>query len=213
MSIAILEALGVTAELTGTDITTAALRVMEQDLDAYPEEAVLQALSRCRKELSGRLTLAAIIQRVQELDGRPGPEEAWGMIPKDESGSVIWTDEMAQAFGNCYQLLDDGDHIAARMAFVESYRTLVRQAREFKNPVKWTPSFGHDPSLREGAILKAVELGRLPVQRACALLPSLTEKFQQRGLLAAPDVQPNPQVISYLDDFVKTVCSPEAVHD
>ena len=48
MKPSILKAVAVTAELTGTELSEAALRVMAGDLDAHPEAAVLRALDRCR---------------------------------------------------------------------------------------------------------------------------------------------------------------------
>ena len=74
------EALAVTAELTGTELSVAAAKVMATDLAAYPRQQVLGALARCRRELKTRLTMAAVIERLD--DGRPGAEEAWAMIPK-----------------------------------------------------------------------------------------------------------------------------------
>ena len=82
-AVELLQALAVTAELTGTELSEPAARVMANDLAAYPVQQVLGALTRCRRELKGRLTVAAILERLD--DGRPGPNEAWAMIPQDEA--------------------------------------------------------------------------------------------------------------------------------
>ena len=79
MKPSILKAIAVTAELTGTELSEAALRVMAGDLDTYPEAAVLRALDRCRRELKTRLTLAAALERIEGQDGRPGADEAWAI--------------------------------------------------------------------------------------------------------------------------------------
>ena len=76
------EAIAVTAELTGTVLSKVAAQVMAEDLARYPEAQVMGALTRCRRELKGRLTIADVISRLD--DGRPGVEEAWAMLPKDE---------------------------------------------------------------------------------------------------------------------------------
>ena len=55
----LIDALAVTAELTGTDLTKAAVKVMARDLRVYPLGQVLGALTRCRRELKGRLTIAS----------------------------------------------------------------------------------------------------------------------------------------------------------
>lgn len=168
----IIEAIAVTAELTGTQLSLEAARIMDEDLACYPEQDVLKALARCRRELKSRLTLAEIISRID--DGRPGPEEAWAMIPKDERSSVVWTEEMAEAFGVCYSLIESGDNVQARMAFIEAYRDRVMRARDNKSPIVWRPSLGHDPRGRESVLLEAVEKGRLEAKYAASLIPALS---------------------------------------
>ena len=165
----LLEAIAVTAELTQTQLTEAAARVMAADLSQYPESQVLAALTRCRRELKGRLTIADVITRLD--DGRPGPEEAWAMMPRSEADTVVWTEEMAEAMGVAQPLLDEGDAIAARMAFKECYAKLVAQSRDAKRPVKWTASLGHDPLGREQVLLRAAEQGKLSQPHVAGLLP------------------------------------------
>lgn len=162
----LLQAIAVTAELTGTDLSVPAARVMAIDLSAYPEPQVMGALVRCRRELKGRLTPAEVISRLD--DGRPGPEEAWAMLPKDEFATVVWSAEMAAAAGVAGALRDSP--VQARMAFVEKYRDEVRRARESGAPVRWTVSMGQDPQGREAPILEAIQKGRLAASRA-ELLP------------------------------------------
>jgi len=174
VSRAILQALAVTAELTGTNFSDVAARMMLEDLAPYPEQQVLASLNRCRKELKGRLTLSDILSRID--DGRPGPEEAWSMIPRDESASVVWTEEMAAAFGVALPLLNEGDAVAARMAFTERYRKLCQKARDESAPPKWTPSYGTDQLGREAAITEAMRHNRLSYQQAVTLLPSIKDR-------------------------------------
>lgn len=166
-SVAMLEALAVTAELTGTLLSAVGARVMADDLAPYPENQVLGALARCRKELKGRMTVADVIQRLD--DGRPGPEEAWSMLPQDERATLVWTEEMSGAWGVAIPLLQEGDRIAARMAFLESYRTRVQRARDAGAEVKWTVSIGHDAEGRAMALERAVAAGRLSLERAAQL--------------------------------------------
>lgn len=166
----ILQALGVVCELTGTKLSEAATRVFADDLSLYPEEQVLGALARCRKEIRGRLTLTDVISRLD--DGRPGPEEAWAIISSalaDERITVVWTDEMALASGPARAIIED--RVAARMAFLESYRRLVQLARDDGEPVKWSQSLGYDVHARAGPLLEAVRLGRLPESHVAKLLP------------------------------------------
>lgn len=181
----LLEALAVTAELTGTELSKPAARVMVADLSAYPLPQVLVALSRCRRELKTRLTLAAILERLD--DGRPGANEAWAMIPQDENGSVVWTDEMATAFGVAAPLIAAKQIIAARSAFIEAYERECAKARAELRQPRWFPSFGFDRRQRAPAIEEAVRKGRISQQRAAALLPPPETGNVQPLLLAAPD--------------------------
>jgi hypothetical protein len=173
----LIDALAVTAELTGTQLSPAAAKVMAADLARFPTSQVLDALTRCRRELKGRLTIADVVARID--DGRPGVEEAWAMIPKSESDSVVWTLEMAVAFGVAAPLMDS-DEVAARMAFKEAYGKALSEARNAGTPVKWMPSLGQDASGREGALLLAVEKGRITADQAHRLVPELnySEPFQ-----------------------------------
>lgn len=183
----LLQAIAVTCELTGTTLSEAAARMLAMDLKAYPIAQVLGALSRCRKEVKSRLTLADIVSRLD--DGRPGPEEAWAMIPRSEDASVVWTEEMAQAYGSAIPLLNEGDQVAARMAFVERYRAIVQKARDTGAPPKWTPSLGTDALGREAALMDAAEKGRLTAEHVSGLLPYRD--------------QPNPRLLELLDKAAK----------
>lgn len=153
------DAIAATAELCGSPLSIPALTMIVLDVDQYPEQMIFAALRRCRMEHKGRLTAEAIISRLD--DGRPGPEEAWAMIPRDEAGSVVWTDEMAAAFGIAGPLLAQGEPIPARMAFIEHYRAAVTTARLNAVPPRWTPSLGHDPRGREQVLLEASKKGRI----------------------------------------------------
>lgn len=167
----VLEALAVVAELTGAELSVAAARSFADDLMLYPTEQVLDALSRCRRELKGRLTLASVIERLS--DERPGAEEAWAMLPMNEDVTVVWTEEMAQAWGIAASLMDD--RVAARMAFKEKYTALVQKARTERRPAKWTASLGRDARGRESVLAEALTLGRLSPNYVRGLLPHFTQ--------------------------------------
>lgn len=174
----LLQAVAVTAELCGRTFTEAAARVFVSDLAIYPEHATIKALARCRREVRGFLTIADVVSRLD--DGRPGVEEAWAMMPFDESQSVVWTDEMANAFGVARALLNDGDKVAARMAFKESYTRLIGEARDSGVPVSWSPSLGYDKNGRESVLADAVAKGRLTyshAQQICPALPPMAENI------------------------------------
>lgn len=165
----LIEALAVTAELLGTQLSGGAKRVMLMDLDAYPESAVILALGKCRRELKGRLTIAEIVARID--DGRPGAEEAWAMIPRDEDATAVWTEEMVAAWAVARQMINAGEEIPARMAFKEKYLALVADARNSGRGVVWSVSLGQDANERETALSAAVSAGRISAPHAAKLLP------------------------------------------
>lgn len=178
----VLEAIAVTAELCGKVFSPAAARQFAADLSPYPEEQVLGALERCRREVKGILSLADVISRLD--DGRPGADEAWALMPRDETQSVVWTDEMAVAYGIALPLLTMGDAVAARVAFRECYTRVVTLARCERRPAQWRLSPGRDPASRVQAIADAVEKGRLSRAHAMALLPDVANAQADALLLA-----------------------------
>lgn len=165
------KALGMTAAMYDRRMPPEAAQLFADDLDGFPPALVLASLARCRKELRTFPTVADIIARID--DSRPGPEEAWAMVPKDESASIVWTPEMRDAFAVARPLIGQDD-VAARMAFLESYRKLCSEARSVGAPATWEPSLGHNPAGRVHALTVAVEKGRLTQSHAQALLPDAT---------------------------------------
>jgi hypothetical protein len=93
------------------------------------------------------------------------------MLPRNEAASVVWTDEMAKAWGEIQPLLSD-DQDAARSAFLAAYAKAVTAARMKRTPVHWTPSLGTDAADRERSLLDAIEKRRLTAAHVEQLLPS-----------------------------------------
>lgn len=179
-----LKALAVAIELTGTEISKAAARVMADDLAQYPEAAVLTALARCRRELRGKLTLPDVLDRMP--GGHPGVEEAWSIVSgclNNERLTVVWTQEMAEAFGVALGL--QNDTVAARMAFKETYSANVAKARLENRMPRWVVSPGTDKDGRDLAILDAVEKKRISVDYARLVLPYHREDEGLNGRLLA----------------------------
>ena len=163
----LVERLVLTAEACGTNLTDGAAALIASELATYDQNQVAGALRKCLRDLKGRLSLAAIIERLD--DGRPGPDEAWSMMPFDESQTVVWSAEMSSALGIVQPLLDEGDKVGARMAFRECYTRLVAEARDARKPVNWTASLGHDKAGRDGALMAAVDRGHLSIAHANSL--------------------------------------------
>lgn len=181
------KALAVTCELTGTTLSAGAKEAFVLDLAQYPLQQVLSALARCRREVRGRLTVSDVVSRLD--DGRPGVEEAWAMLPKDEDASVVWSQEMATAFGVALPLIEH-DPIAARMAFKEAYTAAIQRARDEGKPVKWSLSQGHEKSGRALAVREALERGRLTRERARLMLENIGPEYVEQHARALEGPQP-----------------------
>ncbi|POA52111.1 MULTISPECIES: hypothetical protein [unclassified Pseudomonas] len=195
-------AITATAEVLGQAITSEAAEMMADDLADYSAEAVAGALKSCRRELTSRLTLAAILQRVQAADGRPGKDEAWAiaMTTNDEFETVVLTDEIQLALAAAKPILDGGDKIGARMAFIDAYQRFVSQAREDAKPVNWHVSVGFDANRRTQAITKAVQMQRIPHERGqlyladLSIAPVTEDGRAVAALLTGEVVRPSPKL-------------------
>ena len=178
----ILEAVAVAAELTGTELSDVAKSAIVEELAAYDLQTVLDALNRCRKELTGRLTLAAILQRLET--GLPSADEAFGMLLegwRNEDLTVVVPEIAMQAAGNgAYELFSANDKTGARMAFRESYERMAG-GLDLAAGVKWVVSRGSDRNHATQAIMEAVRKGRLKQEQAAAYLPS--EAVEERLML------------------------------
>ncbi len=163
----VIKAVAVTAELTGSTLSAVGIEAMCEHLSAYPVERVLAALHRCQLELRGGLTLGAVMDRLD--DGHPGPETAWALVAQlGEDDSVVWTDEVASAYGIVQGMRD---RVAARLAFLEAYRTRLAEARQAQRAPRWWASLGWDATGRAAALVDAVRRGRLTEGEARAMLP------------------------------------------
>jgi len=122
--------------------------------------------------------------RLGEGTGHPGVEQAWGIVGpslNDEGRTVVWTDEMREAFGVALPLADD--MVAARMTFKETYGQLVKEAVTRGTEPHWQVSLGLDKSGREGPLVEAVQKGRLLPDHALKLIPQDSEAAEQILLL------------------------------
>lgn len=196
---ALAAAICATAETLGQTMSAGAAKLMAEDLAEYPAPDIRGALQACRRELTGKLTLAAILQRVQAADGRPGDDEAWAIAlqASDESETVVLTAEILFALAAARPVLAAGDKIGARMAFKGAYVRAVDESRRNARPATWTPSLGSDPQRRVAAIEEAGRQGRLPAPRVreylsqFALTATTSDGAAIAGLLTDNGVAPS----------------------
>ncbi len=165
----LIEAIKGTYAMVGQELSDLQLAMTAEKLKEYPVSYVMTALSRCQDELK-KITFTDILDRIP--GGHPGPEEAWATIAramKNEALTLVWTDEMREAYGVANGVSDDP--VQARMAFKETYTRAVSEARAQRTPLNWSVSQGTDKADRERAILEGVKQGRLSAPYAQRLLP------------------------------------------
>jgi hypothetical protein len=192
------QALTLAFQFVNQPMADLAIKEMADDLAGYPLPNVLHALKRCRSELKA-IRFSDILDRIP--GGHPGLEEAWATVSQclaNEDRSVVWTDEMREAYGVAALLATDP--IAARMAFKEKYTALVSQARATKQPVRWSVSLGFDPAGRAAALQLAVHKNQISAGHAAALLnddgsllpaiEALTTDIGRSMPAPQPEVQP-----------------------
>jgi len=141
-------------------------------LKDLPDEVGKALINRAADTFDFRPSRAELRKMLMENDGRPGPEEAWSMCPRGEEETVVWTEEMAYAMNAATPLLEEGDRIAARKAFMEKYTELVKEARAQGRPMKWEVSLGMDRSARRPVLERAVAEGKIPIAAAQRYLAS-----------------------------------------
>jgi len=182
----LVDMLATTAEVMGEKISPNAATYMVLDLVSYPLRVLAEALTACRREVKGRLSLAVIMERID--DGHPAPNEAWAVAIRatDEAVTLVWTEQTRDAWTAALPLVEEGDKIAARQAFLEVYARLVKSARAVGGCAVYQPSLGHDASARAAALQLAVDAGRLAHQQVAEhlALPAPTPAFNPLALLA-----------------------------
>lgn len=158
----------------GLPTDTAVLDAWWNLLSSFPMQAVRSALSAyCSENGEFAPVPAGIAKRCKLMDGRPTDEEAWAiaLTSQDESQTVVWTQEAAEAFAICQSVLAMGDEVGARMAFKDAYNRLVAASRAAGKPSEWMASLGWDMRCRERTLNQAVVAGLLPAPHVAGLLP------------------------------------------
>ena len=167
--------LALTAEVCGSQLSEGAITIMAEELASYEEEEVSTALKRVMREHTGRLSLAVIIERLEEGKGL-GADAAWELAVRsriyDNAITLVIPQAIIQAWP--YALWEAGDKQGARMAFKSAYPERLAQYGD-----EVFMSLGWDSEGRRTAIEEAVRNGVITQARANALLP---ERKQQRKL-------------------------------
>ena len=116
-----------------------------------------------------------------------GAHEAWAIAEKSISFdgkemTVVWTEQMAQAFSRCEDLIKTGDkyqRAEAKKIFCDAYDRLVTQAKDKGLKPIYVTSLGVDRDQQITAIQQAAVDGFLTQPDASALLEHKQSKLEQ----------------------------------
>lgn len=160
----LIETLGAMMELAGQQVRPAALSLLAGDLTHLPRPALELALARIRAEHRGLILTSTVLQYVDHAMGRLLPAEAYALAlsSTDDRATIVWTNEIAEAWAVAAPLLNAGDKFGSRQAFMESYARLTGEARALRRFPTVQVSLGHDPEGRTRALQEAITAGRLP---------------------------------------------------
>lgn len=181
------------------EITKETLVIWWAALKPHSIEMVREALSRHVQDKDrGRFApkpadVIAMIDRMQP-DGRPTADEAWALYPRNEADSAVLNDEICAAYQTVTYLVDEGDTIAARMAFKDAYNRIVEQARNAGTKPKWFASLGHSVDGRKKALDEAVRMNRITHDYAQSLLPAPKGGFVENLLGDMPLLTSNEKL-------------------
>ncbi len=176
------EILSAVMMLYSKDATAILLRLYWNSLIEYPLDQVRRAFDHWVKDPKQGTFMpkpADIIRTIQEVNGTPESQwlsanEAWAIaLPAvDEAATVVWTQEMAKAWAVAKPILDAGDKIGARMAFIPAYDRFVDQAKRESRTPHYEISAGWDANMRELAVQNTVTAGLLPPPPQQTALPA-----------------------------------------
>ncbi|MFM1333051.1 hypothetical protein [Yersinia enterocolitica] len=168
------EIMKATLAIYGKDASKAVLDLYWNALLPYDIDTVRQAFSNWLTDPDqGRFAPkpADIIRNIQHIAGKPdwlSANEAWALaLPaQDEANTVIWTNEIAQAWNIAQPIMQEGDKVGARMAFIAAYERLTKAAQGTGRTPEWSVSEGWDKERVKGAVEQAVTTGLLPKPKA-----------------------------------------------
>lgn len=139
------------------------------DLEISDVSAALRA--HMRDPIRGHMppVPADIIRHAPRQNKAMSANEAWAIAlqGRDEAATVITNNLIDHAMSACQTILDIGDKIGARMAFIAAYERAVSSGIA----IQWRLSLGHSVSERASVVQEAISMGILGHDQGMALLP------------------------------------------
>jgi len=105
-------------------------------MEEYDIQDIRHAMSKYAKSEKYPPVPASVIEYIPGLN-KISADEAWAHMPKSERDSAYVNHRMMTAFGVASELLDTGDTIAARKAFIDTYNNQPEDGEWF-----WTQPEG-----------------------------------------------------------------------
>lgn len=133
--------------------TTYQIAIWWDCLKEYGIEEIEIAFKKAMQNTKGKLVPAHIIDYMPNKSGHPAPEEAWNHLLETLENAGYLTDEMRKSWGACSAMLDKNQHISARVAFLEKYKSLAKD-----KPPKWSWLVGDPMEFDQLTQLKAQKL-------------------------------------------------------
>lgn len=119
-------------------------------------------------------------------------DEAWASVPKLESDCGVLNQVTAAALAVAQDIIDDGDMIGARVAFIKAYQARVEKAKIDPDPAQRVPvswvSGGNHPERHQDSHGERQMV--LEQARHAGLLPAPKHEDAQPQQLAAPKRTP-----------------------
>ena len=95
------------------------------------------------------------------VDHWPAPNEAWAMVPKDESDSAATLKEIMGAWSAVEALYRPNNETPARMAFLDFYKRAVSTAKQNNEQPEWFVTLGHRSEGRHEAKVESIRLANM----------------------------------------------------
>ena len=161
-------------EFYGTKASTNQIKLWAEQLRGIDSISLYDAMRKSWSDSSN--TRPVMPSKLIEIAlGIVSPNEAWAMVEKlncYESEAIVWTEEMRLSWGAAYPLIKAGDMIAARMTFIESYRSRISVAIANKKFPKYDLSRG-SRERNKCALLEAVAENKISPSTAMMYEPEL----------------------------------------
>ena len=156
-------------------------------LKPYPMNVIRQAFAEHCQQSEFPPRPVDISRRCRESDGRPTADEAWAtaLVAIDENSTVVWTEETSQAFFLCKPILERGDKVGARRAFIDAYNRLIQEARTNHTPCHYFASLGKDSAGRQTQLETAQNAGLISYNPATMLPAPDDVNEEQRAKVRA----------------------------